>query len=439
MKKRFILLLTITVIATLMTGHALALSASEIKLPDLPLTMSVSMEQQQLEECITAIQRNENMNDSDKITSLTKAWFESRIENYLADDYDLDLSVFMKIADNSYHVNKTQNEIIWQKYMRQTADRLYRNGESDMVENETKFTVHDMRVSDYDAEIVFDGVHTWRYIDSDIRSSSGHSYTMRFEKTDDDKWLITEVDFYDEMYPANIDDPDLDVKGTIDSARAEEQKYIAEMAARSAGQEEPELVQPDIDIQMLPGATTQRAMNTTLAASYATNHGGTGTYNSAFTSFPSDCQNFVSQCVWAGLGGTNSGIPTHAVPMATNSGREWYNSAIANDYTNSWISLSKFTTYIQNGSQSTYGLAGAIFSSIAGVNQGDIIHIYKDEEGGWFHTYFVNSVTGTAGSRTAANIYVSGHTTNYSSVQLSSVWSVTSSNTRSARVYYVIY
>jgi hypothetical protein len=110
--------------------------------------------------------------------------------------------------------------------MRQTADRLYGNGENDMTESETRITVHNVHVSSSDAGIIFDGEHTWRYIDNDARGGVGHNYDMRFEKIGD-RWLIVEVDFYDEMYPGNIDDLDLDVKGTIDAMRAEEQEYFA--------------------------------------------------------------------------------------------------------------------------------------------------------------------------------------------------------------------
>lgn len=160
------------------------------------------------------------------------------------------------------------------------------------------------------------------------------------------------------------------------------------------------------------------SINRTRAASYASSYWSN--YNSAFedcTSKGGDCQNFASQCIWYGFGGTTSGIASHAFPMLTN----WYGSKSGSS--SSWISCTNFRGTALKTSGSSTGVYGIVWEmprkTSAGdayenyfstLEVGDIIQFEWNDTGNK-HAVVVTKVTGTAGSRTADNIYVSGHTT----------------------------
>ncbi len=93
------------------------------------------------------------------------------------------------------------------------------------------------------------------------------------------------------------------------------------------------------------------------AACYAltysrTGHGenvSNGYYNSNFYNFNSvggDCQNFASQCIWAGFNGNNDSSAIFGLfrPMDSDDPR-WYSAGNSSSYTPSWTGTRAFDTY----------------------------------------------------------------------------------------------
>lgn len=161
------------------------------------------------------------------------------------------------------------------------------------------------------------------------------------------------------------------------------------------------------------------------ASSYATTYATS--YNGNFNSWSSDCQNFGSQCVWYGFGGTNTlaAIQNKSKPMVpspANTAEQWWQNGTlgGTDPAWHWTGVVAFRDHIYDWAKS-YGVFGSITTgSVANTEKGDIIQI-KNSSGTWYHTYIVDYVSGTYGSRTSSNIWVCAHTTNRNHTQLSTL------------------
>ncbi|MCM1055355.1 MAG: amidase domain-containing protein [Bacteroides sp.] len=182
--------------------------------------------------------------------------------------------------------------------------------------------------------------------------------------------------------------------------------------------------------------------NTTAAVNYAKLY-----YKKANTVFgvnDADCQNFVSQCIWAGLGG--SGSNTKSAPAVStditgtsNSPYLWYRSCESTYYPSDqykknwmWDNTVGFTTRIAISDGVTPGPYGYMTygsAAIANANVGQALYYIKTQPEGDLpgHAVFVTNVKGTAGSRTANDIYIAAHSnpTN-SAYQLMSSYGISS-------------
>ncbi len=173
---------------------------------------------------------------------------------------------------------------------------------------------------------------------------------------------------------------------------------------------------------------TRVSYSTTAAVDYAR------TYfdgrNSLFTSYGDDCQNFASQCVWAGLvpGCGTSGSSIKAIPaistryFAANSPNIWCNGEGStyysrDDYNYAWANVNGFMNLISRSNYTQQGPQGYYYSGIARAGVGDVIA--WDAQGNSSplplgelnHAMFVTRATGTVGSRGTSNLFIAAHTT----------------------------
>lgn len=175
------------------------------------------------------------------------------------------------------------------------------------------------------------------------------------------------------------------------------------------------------------------AYNRTDAVNYATTYWSS--YNSSFGSFSADCQNFASQCVWCGYGGTT--VPTTAssatTPMVYNYNsshtRDWYHakSGYSVAASPSWKFTSKFMEYILNSSTYVRGPMGWVYDRtsicLKYAMPGDIIHVYWKDEIDYptdlpDHAYVVVSTENPYGYNDLSTIIVAAHTTNHNNYSL---------------------
>lgn len=178
-----------------------------------------------------------------------------------------------------------------------------------------------------------------------------------------------------------------------------------ELAAYNIKQASNKSNEKNISITRSVPGDTYVAYNRTAAANYARQY--STNYNTNFISFAashSDCQNFVSQCVWSGFGGVNNStsINSHAIPMIS---YNWY--ADKTNCVSNWSYIPSFTSLItSNYNSNGYGVRG-YYENIGNVRVGDLI---VDPGGG--HIMIVSSATDSNGNGVTdwSEIYICAHT-----------------------------
>ncbi len=271
------------------------------------------------------------------------------------------------------------------------------------------------------------------------------------------KWLITHEDCPDDdlrraQFPTGTDFAAL--TQTVPAQRAAVDKH--EKEAEAAWQQEVQHMRdtgdpryaflPEKDRQLAPaldGSATVSPQTSTYvgyygsaALTYCNAHSGASSYNTLFCSYDADCQNFGSQCVWAGFQGVNTqqSIDNHYLPMISQSvpnypTRWWSDHAIScgnpntpDSYT--WTSGVAFQDMlrananfdavgVQGNVGTTNGDGGAPLSSLA---VGDLVRLKSPG-----HTMVVVAIDA---NHTYNSIYVSAHTTNWTNHLLSGTYSV---------------
>ena len=234
-----------------------------------------------------------------------------------------------------------------------------------------------------------------------------------------DGWLITNVTT-DDPWETNGDFvyKPIDVKATVDA-------YLAEKDLQASI---PSISEEKVDKASTASTLYQWTYNTTKAVNYAKSYYNTSNSVFGYTS-SNDCQNFASQCVWAGLGGSGSSSTARPAVSTALVGSSAFNVWCRNQSTTywqnidwrydwSWDNVSGFMNLMLNSTSSAegpYGIASCSSSSIASANIGNVLGVNWDNDTSTNfskldHAMFVTAVTGTSGSRTQNNIKVAAHT-----------------------------
>ena len=298
----------------------------------------------------------------------------------------------------------------------------------------TKVTIlsDDLQFSDFEAEI--DGnaatasvVEKYTYYTNDF---DGYNFRMRkydfsLAKQNDGSWVITGV---------VTDDP-------WETADFSYEPYKVTDAAIAANR----VATIDIDADVgrmgeksaeMTSSLYKWTYNTAAAVEYAEhfcNATAAGGYNKLFPFKEGtdeegvNCQNFASQCVWAGLIGdcdTALAVTSRtAIPAVTASraGRSAENVWSYDDgYTSAydgypWVSSTRFAKMIENSSTATEGPFGNThYGNLKYADVGDVIHIdwsgkKVTETSTLDHAMFVTQATGRVGSRTASNLKIAAN------------------------------
>lgn len=161
-------------------------------------------------------------------------------------------------------------------------------------------------------------------------------------------------------------------------------------------------------------------------------------YNPRFYSYAGeggDCQNFASQCIWAGFGGSEDGssIQGRNLPMDTAGSSQWFGRAAAGGrYSNSWLSCQSFRQYLtgnrdgSGGSGSNSGTDAGIYAAVLNVGAGSALSAVTPEElvgaiahvegggGTYSHAIVLTAAAGTSRSQ----IWFCSHTRDVTHVKL---------------------
>lgn len=341
-------------------------------------------------------------------------FFEAKEENFVSTN-DISLTSFYTPRLTRSSMETTSSKLFeFEKTIRQASphERLYENFD---------ITIQDITINGNTATVT-----AYEYLEyvlkeyKDIVSSRGVTYYIDYSKIGDE-WkinnirtnneleeLVSQFDNVAELLDACLDDTAPSADPAIDAARVDA---------------------IDLDDSMNAAASLSKHYYSAVKAiNYAKDHADSDSYNTNFaaTYGDNDCQNFVSQCIWAGFGGTNSKIESKSAPMITASGREWWRTSSTKEKDNieSWTRVSIFSDYIDDGGSGTDGLYGTLgkVGSIANAYAGDLLQICKSaSKEDYYHTYIISRAEGSSGSRTVDNLWVCAHTTDRNHELLSEV------------------
>ena len=290
----------------------------------------------------------------------------------------------------------------------------------------------DMLFSDFEAEI--DGTsatasviekYTYYTNDFDGYNFRMRKYTFSLDEQGDENWVITGVvtddpwetsDFSYEPY--SIADVDNVANAVVPIDTDMEADRLGEkVAARSSG-------------------LYKWTYNTSAAVEYAEhffNASATGGYNPLFPFKTNEngagvnCQNFASQCVWAGLIGdcdialamtSRTALPAVTASRAGSSAKNvWsYEDGYTSAYDgNPWVSSTRFAKMIKNSNTITEGPYGNThYGNLNYADVGDVIHINWSGEAVDYtstlnHAMFVTAANGDFGSRMVTDLKIAAN------------------------------
>lgn len=268
----------------------------------------------------------------------------------------------------------------------------------------------------------------FRYTDSDRLSVNETYYTVRLVKPED-RWVIADV----------TDGSRFDTLYKEQGAAFDENAALAEFAAA---------LERDgcaVSYTAPPSGEGVLPYNGANAAAYAYTYSRleAGTprsefYNSQFYRYDGqggDCQNFASQCIWAGFGGsqTNAAIGRGLPPMDASGSDQWFGRPASGGKINhSWISCRSFRKYL-TGNEDGTGMAGSnaskepgMYATILDVASGSALTGASPEElvgaavhvegsgGSYSHAIVLTEATGNRRSE----IWFCGHTKDVTHIKL---------------------
>ena len=166
--------------------------------------------------------------------------------------------------------------------------------------------------------------------------------------------------------------------------------------------------------------------NKTAAVNYAKKHYNDTSSSDSIFGFNSgrDCQNFASQCVWAGLGGSGSSTRNRPAVSTSIAGSSSFNVWCRNQHTTfypefyfnwPWDNARGFMKLMKESKKTTEGPYGNAYYSNGVQNSyvGDVLCVNwngRPNEHSMNHAMFVTMVSGTYGSRTKNDVKIAAHT-----------------------------
>ena len=287
----------------------------------------------------------------------------------------------------------------------------------------------------------------YQYSFSDMPTYEQFIYNIALVNIDG-KWTIAEITSNDPFYIENCN--------TGFDLKAELQSYDMAQALTDTT-----ILSDPIDVSStpIPMATGDIRYNKENAINYALTYSSSyddGTThkpdwaNSNMPWFSANCMNFASQCIWAGLGGSNSSTDIEngsAMDKEGTSTHQWYTEGAEGNSSYSWSSCSNFKAYVDNPVGGEKDLICAT-SEIAS-NSNSLLYTPDSLEGAIVQTKGFNSqgnpvalghvvfINHADGSR-RDQVYFTSYNTNWKNKLFSSRYPVTSNESAIDRLYVII-
>lgn len=273
---------------------------------------------------------------------------------------------------------------------------------------------------------------SYKYTPDSETTLEGDNYTVWFTKVNN-QWCIVDVDSEANTasgldkavanYDVMIDEFDVWLRNNRLEKEAAAQtasiadEYESDKALLSASATGP------YDRTYNKGNAIAYAFTYTVSTYTASTGNDTAYMNPLFpnlTNYGGNCQNFVSQCLWAGFGGSNSSAAINArkFPMDATGGYE-YNWA--NGLDGAWKATTPMRNYYTNSNKSTettgmitnyngkgsneYTGSFSNYSGNAASMKGAALYVNKDADGDYGHVLLISEAKG----KTFDEVYFSGN------------------------------
>jgi len=261
-----------------------------------------------------------------------------------------------------------------------------------------------------------------------------HYYISLFKVNGE--WLIASVESDDDLFYQNYRETGFDLQREIagvDGAFTNIRVNNLDISAEGKADIAP-ISRAATDITYI----AQNAINYAMTYSTSTDSGSIPTYKNDFFAWNNaSCMLFASQCVWAGLAGSNTQSDINNKRAMDASGSyEWWSTG--SNSTN-WMSCSSFRTYVSNVKSSStetgvvcdtyevpYNSDAMSFS--AAKLKGAVLHVKGSSNGSEValgHAVFVNNATGS----TRNTVYVTAYNNCRKNVLLSTSYPSSTTNT----------
>ena len=326
------------------------------------------------------------------------------------------------------------NEILYRLSEAEYLNAMRKELGLEIKEDELKLTIYDKTIGDKAAQISVLEEYSFTYEEKFTDDYFiKRLYTFNLEKNGSE-WAITKVVTNDGIENAETFNYEpIDVTAAVASiAGAKAEAANAPLTTQS---------REDI-VKAMKGEDASRAAtarymwtyNPSRAVYYASLY-----YNSNHRLFPrngsSDCQNFASQCVWAGLGADYSSTTANTTSypavstssVGSSSPQVWsynqYSNAYSQSYFNwAWDNAAGFPKLIDESGSGTTGPFGTtVYGNLNYADIGDVISVNYDgtaAAGNIDHAMFVTGLASgaaAAGSRSNSDLVIAAHTTDTNS------------------------
>lgn len=252
-------------------------------------------------------------------------------------------------------------------------------------------------------------------------SFDGYNYRMReyffnLEKSGAGDWVITSITTNDPWENDSFNYNAIDVGKSVTAVLQPSVIAIGDNA--------------DFEKELAATSLYKWSYNTDVAAKYAKQYCSANSESDANELFPfitgNNCQNFASQCVWAGLIGDlsiannmtlNTVMPAVSIELAGDEYKTniWcYGQSSKTLGGVSWYRVTRFAMMMKKSTTTTIGPFGnTIYGNLKYADKGSVISINWDgaaSEDSMDHAMFVTEATGTAGQRSKANLKYAANT-----------------------------
>jgi len=295
-----------------------------------------------------------------------------------------EISSFEAVSDYIKHIRETQN----------------------IVRYDFSATVvpADAETSEKYASVYLHSLVTFRYSPEAELSTCGDYYKISFvniEKT----WYIAEI-----LAEEHIQYGLTDFVEEYDDRIAEFDNRLKKCNYSAPQLEYPEVPRSAFDRSYSPANTVAYAYTYT-TSTYTGDYNNPTFLNNSFHDCTDDggnCQNFASQCVWAGFNGNSlyNEIHNHSFPMDSEIDTTaphpeetiWYGSA-DNGNSGPWVATDDFYDYITSSDSQIIAVTGTVNGSFAYIPlymlKGAVLHVNPNANG-YAHAVVITNATGTS-------------------------------------------